>query len=73
MIAVARGATHASHGWPLKATQGLRGAGTAQRNAHIEQISAIGAPHPFGAALRALSVFFVSLSKVSDGTRRDFW
>src|SRR6266404_6030147 len=27
------GATHASHGWPWKATQGLRGAGTAQRNA----------------------------------------
>ena len=41
MIAVARSATHASHGWPWKATQGLRGAGTAQRKAHIEQISAI--------------------------------
>jgi hypothetical protein len=27
------GATHASHGWPWMATQGLRGAGTAQRNA----------------------------------------
>src|SRR6266849_6402412 len=27
------GATHASHGWPWKATQGLRVAGTAQRNA----------------------------------------
>src|SRR6266404_9314943 len=29
------GATHASHGWPWKATQGLRGAGTAQRNAAV--------------------------------------
>src|SRR5712671_1817277 len=29
------GATHASHGWPWMATQGLRGAGTAQRNAAV--------------------------------------
>jgi hypothetical protein len=41
MIAVARGATHASHEWLWMATLGLRAAGTAQRNAHIEQISTI--------------------------------
>ena len=40
MGAVTRGATHASHEWPW-ATQGLRAAGTAKRNAHVEQISAI--------------------------------
>jgi len=30
--AASKGATHASHGWPWMATQGLRVAGTAQRN-----------------------------------------
>src|SRR6266403_339023 len=31
---VAMGATHALRGWPWMDTQGLRGAGTAQRNGH---------------------------------------
>jgi hypothetical protein len=41
MIAVARGGTHASRGRPWMVAQGLRAAGTAKRNAHVEQISAI--------------------------------
>jgi hypothetical protein len=31
-----QGATHASHGWPWRDAPGLRGAGTAQRNARIQ-------------------------------------
>jgi len=37
MAIARRGATHASRGWPRKATQGLRVAGTAQRNAPSDQ------------------------------------
>src|SRR5260221_3522094 len=40
------GATHASHGWPWMATQGLRGAGTAQRNAAAGASLVRQAPRP---------------------------
>ena len=34
-----QGATHASHGYPWMDTPGLRGAGTAQRNARIQRFN----------------------------------